>query len=227
MLFDFFQGSEPSESELPLFDSDKQIYVFVSHRHGDHFNPIIFKLYGLYKNITYILSKDIRLTDRYLLQRGIPLKIREKIVFISANESVSLSNDAIKIETFKSTDEGVAFLIKYNGKTIYHAGDLNLWVWKEEDKQINKNMEERFKKEIDKLKDVYIDVAFLPLDIRQEEWYYLGFDYFMRITNTQKAFPMHFWNDYSVMNDLLNISQFDNYRNKIALIEREGQEFYL
>ncbi|MDF2686529.1 MAG: folD2 [Clostridia bacterium] len=229
MLFDFFEGGNTSFKSLPPFDLKKHIYVFASHRHGDHFDPCIFKLFGLYENITFILSKDIRISDMYLSKKGIPLEIKEKIIFISENDSVSLynKNDIFKIETLKSTDEGVAFIIKYNGKTLYHAGDLNWWAWKEEDKQYNKNMEARFKKEIDRLRDVYIDAAFLPLDLRQEEWYYLGFDYFMSVTNTQKAFPMHFWNDFSVIDKIISFSQIKDYRNKIAIIKNEGQEFYL
>ena len=39
---------------------------------------------------------------------------------------------------FKSTDECVAFLIETEGKWIYHAGDLNNWVWDGEPKQRGK-----------------------------------------------------------------------------------------
>ncbi len=35
-----------------------------------------------------------------------------------------------EIRTLRSTDEGVAFVVHYAGKTIYHAGDLNWWHWK-------------------------------------------------------------------------------------------------
>ena len=35
-----------------------------------------------------------------------------------------------KIRTLRSTDEGVAYLVSYRGKRIYHAGDLNWWHWR-------------------------------------------------------------------------------------------------
>jgi len=38
LLFDYYEGSLP---QLPL---EKQLYVFASHRHPDHFNPEIFSL---------------------------------------------------------------------------------------------------------------------------------------------------------------------------------------
>ena len=225
LLFDYFKGS------LPSFDLNKHIYVFASHRHGDHFNPCIFKLFNQSGNIniTYILSKDIQLSDDVYSRKGVPPGIKDKIVFIAANETLNLrnGNDIFKVETLKSTDEGVAFLIKYHNKTIYHAGDLNWWAWKEEDEKYNKNMEERFKNEINKLKDIFIDVAFLPLDLRQEEWYPLGFDYFMSVTDTQKAFPMHFTSDKSVMQKMQVYSQDKDYKDKIVYIKDEGQTFNL
>ena len=53
-------------------------------------------------------------------------------------------NRALLLKTLKSTDEGVAFLLNYIGNTVYHAGDLNLWVWKEESREYNEDMEARF-----------------------------------------------------------------------------------
>ena len=55
LLFDYYIGSLP---ELP---ADKPLYVFVSHRHGDHFNPAIFRLTEKYGQVTFFLSHDIRL----------------------------------------------------------------------------------------------------------------------------------------------------------------------
>ena len=39
----------------------------------------------------------------------------------------------LRIHTLKSTDEGVAFLVRVKEKTFFHAGDLNWWYWEEED----------------------------------------------------------------------------------------------
>ena len=38
LLFDYYQG------EIPAFDKEKTLYVFVSHSHADHYNPVIWKL---------------------------------------------------------------------------------------------------------------------------------------------------------------------------------------
>lgn len=44
------------------------------------------------------------------------------------------------METLFSTDEGVAFLLQCPEGMIYHAGDLNDWVWEEEPDEENQQM---------------------------------------------------------------------------------------
>ena len=76
------------------------------------------------------------------------------------------------MRTLKSTDEGVAFLIRIGERIIYHAGDLNWWHWEEESPRYNKLMMQRYQREIEKLEGRHIDVAFVPADPRQGEQYY-------------------------------------------------------
>ncbi len=129
------------------------------------------------------------------------------------------------INTLKSTDIGVAFLIKYKGKTIYHAGDLNLWVWKGEDKQFNNNMRAIFIKEIDKLNNVNIDLAFAPLDPRQEEWYGLGIDELLSRAKINYLFPMHFWQQPKIIKKFKKEREDKQLTAKIIDIEHKGQIF--
>ena len=42
---------------------------------------------------------------------------------------MTLEIKGARIQTLPSTDEGIAFLISYQGHVIYHAGDLNWWHW--------------------------------------------------------------------------------------------------
>ena len=89
-------------------------------------------------------------------------------------------------------------------RIIYHAGDLNWWHWEEESEYYNEQMRMDYQKEIHKLKNIRIDVAFVPLDPRQEEQYYWGLDYFMKHTDTELVFPMHMWGHYEVYEKLMN-----------------------
>lgn len=209
LLFDYFKG------QLPVFDKEKTIYVFSSHNHHDHFNISIFKLLKEYPNVKYILSRDIKrhFGRKFFNTHGVDNDVYEKIEFIGSNQM--LETEHFKIETLNSTDEGVAFIVTVEGKTIYHSGDLNLWAWNHKDESNNESAREEFEKEIAKIKNRYFDAAFLVLDPRQGEWFHSGFDYFMKNTNTDKVYPMHFWNDSSVIKILKAMSCSEIYRDKI------------
>ena len=113
LLFDYFEG------DIPEIPEDKPLFVFASHRHGDHFSRSIFDLSDGRRKVTYVLSDDI-------WRRQVPEELLGRTTFMGPGESGCLADGAgqpLEIEAFKSTDEGVAFLIKAEGQVIYHAGD--------------------------------------------------------------------------------------------------------
>lgn len=178
-LFDYYQG------ELPPLKTDKPVLVFSSHQHSDHYNPKVFSLLqdrGM-KQITAVLSKDIS-PGKY------PAGI--EVIRVTFHETYELPFCTI-LKTLLSTDEGVAFLLHCPEGTIYHAGDLNDWVWAEESDSYNRQMTGSYRHEIDLLKDESVDIAFLPLDPRQEQDYSKGILYFLKKVKTRKVFPMHYW----------------------------------
>lgn len=186
-IFDYYRGT------LPKLDPSKDILVFCSHSHHDHFNPEIFTLLEDYPSTIYIFSNETRHTCRRLEQDIHFFKSR------TDNIITTTSGETLCIHTLRSTDCGCAFFIEYHGKTIYHAGDLHWWHWDGEEPSWNKQMESNYKKEIDYLKDKKIDLAFTPLDPRQEKDYALGMNYFLENTLTNHVFPMHFWNDFNII----------------------------
>ena len=208
LLFDYFKGN------LPDFDKNKKLYVFSSHSHHDHFDESIFNLEKIHPNVKYLLSNDIQATKS------------QNTKFIGANERLLVDN--LEIRTLESSDLGVAFIVKFDDKTIYHAGDLNWWHWEGENTpEENKFAENKFKSAIDKIKGENIDIAFLPLDSRQGNQYYLGFDYFMKNTNTKVAFPMHFFGSCS-LSKVFKFSEYaSSYKDKIIEINKDGQTFEL
>lgn len=230
-LFDYYKG------KLPALNPEKQLFVLASHKHPDHFDACIFNTELLYpsspvKGIptpVYLLASDIRMNEAYMDRKDIPKSIRPSIHFLKKNDlyEVPTGTTPLTVETLTSTDAGVAFIINYNGKQIYHAGDLNWWTWNGEDTEQEKDMERRYTGEIDKIKNRSFDAAFLPLDPRQENRFYLGFDYFMRTVDVKAAFPMHFWGDYSVIRQLMDLDCSVPYRDKIISLSHEGQEFDL
>lgn len=219
MIFDYFKGI------LPEIDIGKKVYVFASHKHHDHFDMKVFDLSKKHDNIKYIFGNDIRLSEKYLARKGINPQIKKSI--FNMREDQNLFLDDLCITAFNSTDKGVAFLIEYSGKVIYHSGDLNWWHWENEKDAYNIEMEKMFKNEINKLKDRKIDIAFFPVDLRQGKASILGIDYFMRTANVSVCFPMHFWEDYTVFDSIKKNEKCKSYIEKIISIEHENQKFVL
>lgn len=219
-VFDYYKGS------LPKFDPEKRIYVFASHKHHDHFTMDIFKEFACYPNCNFILSNDIKLNAKYLERYGVSEEIAKRIYRIGkrAKEVFGNQGEQIEVETLTSTDEGVAFIVTYQGKVIYHAGDLNWWSWRGETEAEYRDMTNRFKEEIKKVEGRHFDVAFLVLDPRQEERYWWGFDHFMRTTETQWAIPMHCWEKYEVVDKLMENEKSEPYREKIVKFGEEGMK---
>lgn len=171
-LFDYWKGSLPR--------IDKPLYIFSSHAHKDHFNK-------------KILSFPC---EKIILSSDIDVKENEKTIKIGAGKCLDI--DGMTVKTLKSTDEGVAFIIEYKGKVIYHAGDLNDWYWEGEDENWNRKMTAAYQSIIKKgfanIKKV--DAAFLPVDPRQEEHCGSGADFFLDNVKADNVFPMHFWGNY-------------------------------
>lgn len=206
LVFDYYKGT------LPKLPEKAKIYVFASHVHSDHFNKQIFDWQGRYTDIHYILSDDIKADAP-----------EGRCTLIGPCREITL--DGMEIRTLKSTDEGVAFLVRVGEQVIYHAGDLNWWHWEEESAAYNEMMKRKYQYEISRIGDIPIDVAFVPLDPRQEKQYDWGMDYFMKHTDTRCVFPMHMWGDYSVCGRLKTSEGASAYADRFQSIEAPGQVF--
>lgn len=213
LLFDWYGG------ELPEIDRTKPLYVFASHHHGDHYSPEIFSRLGM-DHVWYILATCIRLSAKRKVDLGI---LDDHVFRLPAHAQLDLGG--LHIETYRSTDAGVAFCVKAEGKTLFHAGDLQWWHWDEEPKDWNRKMEADFKAECAKLQGQEIDVAFLVLDPRQEDAFWWGFDWWMRHTEIKTAFPMHSWEDFPIVKRLKALPCSEPYREKIREIYFNGQTF--
>ena len=189
-LFDYEKGC------LPELDTAKQILVLSSHSHGDHYSPEIFPLLkeaGMQK-IRAVLSDDIE------IPAGIP-------VLQASPEREYVLGPRQKLTTFRSTDLGVAFLIEDDRTRIYHAGDLNDWVWEDESDGYNEQMTADYRRQIgllsEKLGRNRIDTAFVVLDPRQGKDYDRGLCFFLENIGVEQVYPMHYWGDASVIGRFL------------------------
>lgn len=216
LLFDYYQG------EIPDISRDKKLFVFASHRHPDHFNPEIFHLAQGRENSFFVLSYDI-------WKCRVPEEQKNQTVHLKPN--TDWEAQGVSVHTLRSTDEGVAFVVKAEGRTFYHAGDLNDWRWEGEPDDWNRRMEENFRRFLEPLRGMNLDAAFVPLDPRQEKNYALGMDYFLSLAgkkscgSTGKIYPMHCWDDYGIIERWFTEHPDSPDRDCIARITGKGESF--
>ena len=100
---------------------------------------------------------------------------------------------SVTVHAYGSTDEGVSFLVRFAGITLFHAGDLNLWHWRDESSITEIEAAERaFYDCVAPIPPQKIDVAFFPVDPRQGSMYDAGAGYFIMTVKPKIFIPMHF-----------------------------------
>lgn len=218
LLFDWWKGDLPPLPSGPLL-------VFASHRHPDHFDPRIFALDDGQRDVRFLLGKGIHLTDRNRKKWGLSEKAAADCRVLSGGESAS-PLPGVTVEALPSTDEGVAFLVTAEGRTVFHAGDLNWWHWEGEDKAWNANMAANFKRYTEPLRGRCADLALLPLDPRLGVPYaYWGLLRFLELMDVRHLLPMHQWEQPEITDEFLRA--YPQYAPITTVIRREGEIFEL
>jgi len=180
-----------------IMAESKQIYVVVSHHHKDHYTKKIFDWSRKFPGIKYILSKDVAKYARHILTKDSiysGIKHDPENVFVVRPGEV-FCDESLKIEAFDSTDIGNSYAVTVNGIKIFHAGDLNAWIWKDESSE--KEIEEAENAYLSIVKKIAersssIDFAMFPVDSRIGTDYWTGAYHFVRIIDVARFFPMHF-----------------------------------
>lgn len=185
LLFDWWKEPLPP---LP----DKPLLVFVSHRHKDHFKPEIFTLPDTHPDTHFLLGSDFHLTERMLARWHVSPSTAARCRRCGKHDVFEVL-PGITVETFPSTDAGVAWMATADGISIFHAGDLNWWHWAEESEEWNRNMEHSFKSRVESLRGRTVELAMLPLDPRQGADGFLGPRYFLELMRVRHFLPMHQW----------------------------------
>ena len=201
-IFDYYKG------ELPLLDKEKDVIVFCSHSHNDHYNPLIFDLLDKWgMRYQAILANDI--SDENRLS-----KIKHS--FVKPDECYQFDG-GIQVETLLSNDSGVAFIVITDEGMIYHGGDLNDWYWEGEPEEENRELRTIYHTEIGKIKGRHFDVAFVPLDPRLEAHYADGLLYFLENVDCDAVFPIHYWGEPAVIQRF--IIEYPQYQYRIKNTE--------
>ncbi len=227
LVFDYFNGDRVPGyhfgGKLPTYDADTPMYFFASHNHKDHFDMDIYRLADYYEDIHYIISKDAKLSANNLEKHGIGPAVLDKITYVTNNEDYEVAG--VKIHTFLSNDEGVAFAVEADGKQIYHAGDLNVWYWEGAGELVTGNSERAYRHQIGRVGDRHYDVAFVVMDPRLGQHAFRGFDYFMKNVSAKYVFPMHCWQQFSIIDEYLGRISNPAFSGRIMRVEHENQIF--
>jgi len=212
LLFDWYGGL------LPPLPEDRPLLVFASHGHDDHFTPKLFSLPAE----KFLLGADIVLGQRQREDWGIAPHTAAKCIRFAGGETRVLL-PGVTVETLPSTDEGVAFLVTADGRTVFHAGDLNWWHWAEEPDPWNPDMERKFKAYTSPLQDRAIDLALLPLDPRLGEDGFRGPKHILETASVDRFIPMHQWEDYLYTERFL--ARYPAFAPQTVPVSAAGQSF--
>lgn len=196
-VFDYYKG------KIPPLRPGKPVFVFASHAHHDHYEPKVFEVLreAGAEDITAVLSDDIS------------PKVRPKditVIPVAPYRTYELPCGTT-VYTLRSTDEGVAFLLKCQEGSVYHAGDLNDWVWPGESEEYNEAMTKNYRWEMALLLQYCrnyldgnpIDIACVPLDPRLEKFYDRGMLGFLKEIPVSDVYPMHFWEKPEIIDRFL------------------------
>ncbi len=181
LIFSYWQEHVPQE--LWLNDKDfkgfNNIIVFVPRTSVEHNDPAVWQFSRSFP-ITYVAAAEVGASaedqkNLHLMQRGDSLKAA-----------------GAQITAYGSTDAGVSFMVKVAGIHIFHAGDLNLWHWREQStlREITRS-EDEFYRTVASIREDRIDICMFPVDPNLGGFYDAGANHFIMAKKPRLFFPMH------------------------------------
>ena len=222
LIFDYWNQNKPGQPGLangsvcPQEIKDKDVIVFVSHDHSDHYDTCIYEWANVVKKITYVYG--FKPEEAWVNQeKGYH---GPKYVYINDNQAMQVDNTTVA--TIKSNDSGQGFLVTADGVTIYHPGD-HAWFSAED--------EAAFKKEVDFIASQAksVDIAFLPVTGCPSRWkkefIVNGFFYSIDKLNPVEVFPMHALQREYTLKEFAELAGERMIKNQIVCVGNSGDHF--
>ncbi len=196
---------EPSEI------AGRRVVVFISHEHHDHFwRDSISWLEGM-RDLRLVVSPEVaEADDRYAPRPG--------VVDVLPPESERRIG-GLRVETLRSTDSGVAFLVEVDGLTVFHAGDHSAGTWDGDEGSTRRFVEH----ELRALHGRKIDIAFAVADPRFSDLGWGGAVELARRLSPRLLVPIHLWGDYSKMDLLAEQVRRAGFTGELWRVSRRGE----
>jgi len=222
LIFDYWNRIEKAPKGLasgsvnPEELKDKNVIVFVSHDHEDHYDNEIFGWADQITNIHYVYGFNAE-TSWVHEANGYHGPV---YTFIPNNEQKEVGG--VQVTTFPSTDSGQGFYVEADGITIYHPGD-HAW-FAEED-------EAPFKKEVNFIASLNkeTDIAFLPVTGCPSRWrkefIVEGFLYNIDKLNPAQVYPMHALHREYTMKEFAELASSRKAQNQVICSEYTGDHY--
>lgn len=215
LIFDYFERPNrtlPTDASLasgyviPSEIRAESVIVFVSHEHGDHYDPRIFGWKTEAPNVEYLLGFQ-------------PRDLGEEYIYTAPHTTTTV--DGVVVTTIRSNDAGVGFLIETDGVTIFHPGDHA---------NGSMDMSESYTVEIDAIAAMNksIDLAFGPIlgcSLGTPETVQLGAHYAIARLNPKVFMPMHSGHATYCCRDFVEEAAKRNFKTQLAYALNEGDRF--
>ena len=118
-------GDTPRNLENGLIDpreiSNLEVFVFVSHAHGDHYDPVIFEWQGEIENLTYFVGWEEQPESHCERFTG-----DDADCYTMGGLRTTAELDDVQVYTIDSDYNDipeVAYLVRYGDWIVYHNGD--------------------------------------------------------------------------------------------------------
>lgn len=204
LIFDYWEcGKNPFEPLLsnghinPLEIENLKVRVFVTHKHKDHFDPVIFQWDNTISDIFYIFGWEFN------------KNIQSKHLTATHNMSKTVDDMIISsVKKFPSIVPEAAYLIKVDGLVLYFAGDYG----------------GNFEDGIDYLagKQGYIDIAFVLAYGGKTDVSFYAIEKLM----PKIVFPMHAEGREFVYKEFAGKVKEKNPNTKVICAENRGDRYF-
>jgi L-ascorbate metabolism protein UlaG (beta-lactamase superfamily) len=191
--------------------ADRRVVVFISHEHHDHFWPDAIDWLERIPDLRFVVSPEVSQADRRFAARA-------GVVDVLAPETGRRVGD-LRVETLRSTDSGVAFVVEVDALTIYHSGDHAAFNWSGDEDAPARFVEER----LGPLHGRSIDIAFQVADPRLSDAGWGGTVAFARRLEPRLLVPVHMKRDYSRMGELGEELRRSGFRGEFWQVSRRGE----